>query len=236
MIDADRLPVRPFTQQDTIRLISTAHIDEPAMAPLADDADELAFLEEIEGLTSLRRASALPLPSGVRNDELLTERDGDGWTYVNAAFCYTRATGNRFNGPERGAWYACWGETAIETALAEVSWYLTRELEATGVYDNITRYRELVAGFTSRFHDLRSLADTDLFSGEPEDANPLGQALAQSILNNDGRGVVFNSVRRAGGQCVAAFRPHLVQNIRQGNTWVLKWTGCPDPEISAQDV
>lgn len=202
------------------------------MAPLADDIDELAFLEEIEGLTSLRQASGLPLPSGVRADELLTERDGYGWTYVNAAFCYTRATGNRFNGPERGAWYACWGAAAVETALAEVSWHLRRELEATGVYDNISNYRELLAGFTSGFHDLRNLADTNLFSREPDESYPAGQALAQSILKSGGHGVVYGSVRRAGGQCVAAFRPHLVQNIRQGDTWVLTWAGRPDPDIS----
>jgi len=71
----------------------------------------------------------------------------------NAAFCYTRATGNRFNGPERGAWYASHGYLAVETAQAEVAWHLTRELEATGVFENVTAYRELLAGFTTRLHD-----------------------------------------------------------------------------------
>ena len=98
------------------------------MAPLADDVDDLAILEEIEGLTSARLALNLPIPGGLNPAELLTEVDGFGWTYVNAAFCYTRTTGNRFNGPDRGAWYASHGQNATETAQAEVAWQYPRAL------------------------------------------------------------------------------------------------------------
>ena len=54
MIRASDLAQVEFTDPKTVRLISSAYIDEPAMAPLADDDDELAILEEIEGLTSAR--------------------------------------------------------------------------------------------------------------------------------------------------------------------------------------
>lgn len=232
MIDPGDLETVSFTQSDTIRLISTAYIDEPALSPLVDDDDDLGFIEAIEGLTSSRRGTGIPLPAGVVSEELLTEADGYGWTYVNAAFCYTRATGNRFNGPDRGAWYAAWDDHANRTALAEVSWHLTRELEATGVFENITSYRELIAGFTSQFHDLRAVEDAELFSEDPQTAYPVGQTLARAILQNGGNGVLYPSVRRHGGLCAAAFRPRLVQNIRQGNTWLLEWTGDPAPNMS----
>ena len=62
-------------------------------------------------------------------------------------------TGNRFNAPERGSWYASDGDLAFGSAQAEVAWHLTRELEATGVFENVTAYRELLAGFTTRLHD-----------------------------------------------------------------------------------
>ena len=110
MIRAEDLDQVDFTDPTTVRLISTAYIDEPAIAPLADDEGDLAILEEIEGLTSARRTVALPVPGGLDPAELLTAAAGYGWTYINAAFCYTRATGNRFNGPERGAWY---GDDAV---------------------------------------------------------------------------------------------------------------------------
>ena len=79
------------------------------MEPLVEDLADLSLLAEVEGMTSRRQGLGMPLPAGVAREELLSELHGYGWTYVNAAFCYTRATGNRFNGPERGAWYAAWG-------------------------------------------------------------------------------------------------------------------------------
>ena len=85
MIDVASVPTIPFNQPDTVRLISTAYIDEPAMAPMADDQGELEFLEELEGLTSARRRGDVMLPPGVYPDELLTDRHGYGWSYVNAA-------------------------------------------------------------------------------------------------------------------------------------------------------
>ena len=53
-------------------------------------------------MTSRQQGLGMPLPAGVAREEPLSELHGYGWTYVNAAFCYTRATGNRFNGTERG--------------------------------------------------------------------------------------------------------------------------------------
>lgn len=232
MIRAADLPVRPFADPATIRLISTAYIDEPAMAPLVDDAGDLAVLEALEGLTSARRMPRLPVPDGLQPDELLTEADGYGWTHVNAAFCYTRLTGNRFNGPERGAWYAAHGPDAAATAKAEVCWHLTRELEAVGVFDNKTAYRELVAGFAARFGDLRGFEDAEELADDPVIAYPAGQALAREMLGAGGNGLLYPSARRPGGECLVAFRPRLVQDVRQGETWLFEWSGGPVPSIA----
>lgn len=233
MINARDLVVTDIVQPSTIRLLSTAYIDEPAMAPLADDAEDLAFLEMIEGLTSVRQVQIAPLPSGLHEDELLTELHGYGWNYVNAAFCYTRADGNRFNGPERGAWYAAFGDQAQATSHAEVAWHLTRELEATGIFENITSYRELIAGFMGPFHDLRPLPlDADLLSPDKATAYPQGQAIARDVLAQGGNGMIYPSVRHEGGQCLAALRLNLVQNVRQGDTWDFEWSGDPSPEIT----
>ncbi|MCA1299392.1 RES family NAD+ phosphorylase [Stappia indica] len=231
MTDRQDIPQTDFTDPDTIRLIATAHIDEPAMAPLADTAEDLAVLEALEGLTSRRRALAMPLPAGLLPEELLTEAHGYGWSYINAAFCYTRTTGNRFNGPERGAWYATFGPNAGPTARAEVAWHLTRELDATGIYDNVTCYRELHAGFTTRMHDLRGFAGAPFLDPDPETAYPAGQTLAQGLRQTGSAGVLYPSARGNQGLCLAAFRPNLVQNIRQGATWCFTWAGERTPAM-----
>ena len=234
-MDVSSLPVREFTDPATIRLISTACINEPALAPLADTDAERAILEEIEGLTSARRTMAMPRPPGIAAEELLTEAHGYGWTLVNAAFCYARATGNRFSGPERGAWYAAHGPGAAETAQQEVAFHLTRELDATGVYQNVTAYRELVAGFTARFHDVEREGGAAFLSPDVRVGYPAGQGLARAILERGGNGVLYPSVRHEGGQCLAAFRPFLVQNVRPGKTWRFAWGGERDPEIVVSD-
>ena len=232
MIRASDLDVVEFTDPAAIRLISTAYINEPAMAPLADDEDELAILEEIEGLTSARQTLTLPMPGGLNPAELLTEADGYGWSYVNAAFCYTRATGNRFNGPDRGAWYASYGQRAVETAQAEVAWHLTSELEATGNFENITAYRELIAGFTAQFHDLDGRAGEGALNPLPAAAYPIGQALARDVLESGGNGLLYPSARNDEGLCLVALRPQMIQNVRQGDTWEFVWAGDPTPQIS----
>lgn len=229
MIDPAAIPTRAIVEPDTIRLVSTAYIDEPAMAPLADSDADLAFLADIEGLTSQRRG--LVVPNGVDPSELLTERAGYGWTYVNAAFCHTRPTGNRFNDSERGAWYAAVGQDAVSTAQSEVAWHLTRELTATGILENTTSYRALIASFLTTLHDLTAFADQAFLNAEIETGYPAGQALARTLRAMESNGLLYPSVRRDGGTCLAAFRPHLVQNIRQGDTWIFTWHGKPEPTI-----
>ena len=231
MIRVADLPVREVVEPATVRLVTAGYLDKPAMALLADDPSEFAILEEIEGLTSARAPASPTVPSGIQPGELLTEADGYGWAYVNAAFCHTRPTGNRFNGPERGAWYASYGNKATDTAKAEVAWHLTRELRATGIYENITTYRELLAGFMTRFHDLGERTDDVIYSEDPEAAYPAGPALARDILASGGNGVLYPSARYEGGRCLAALRPNLVHNIREGEAWVFRWAGSAEVEI-----
>ncbi|GGA48117.1 RES family NAD+ phosphorylase [Pelagibacterium lentulum] len=227
-----QLPQRDFAEPDTIRLISTAYIAEPAMAPLADDPTELSILEEIETLTSARHTPHLPLPFGITQDELVTAAHGFGWTYINAAFCYTRAGGNRFNGEERGAWYAAYGQAAVKTAQAEVAWHLTQELIATATFENLTAYRELRAGFSTRVHDASAFASEPFLDPDPSVAYPHGQALARTLLTQKSSGLVYPSVRFDGGECLAVFRPAIIQNIRLGDCWHFEWSGSPQPTIS----
>lgn len=233
MIDVSRIPVREFFEATTTRLISTAYIDEPALAPLADDEDELAFLEELEGQSSSRRGLPEFIPPGVHPDELVTEHHGYGWTYINAAFCHTRESGNRFNGPDRGAWYATWGDARVETAQSEVAWHLTQELKATGVYENVTSYRELNASFATALHELGGVGFEAELEPDPAIGYPTGQRLASQLLAEGSNGLLFPSVRRVGGSCLAAFRPHQIQNVRQGDTWFFEWADDPEPTITA---
>jgi hypothetical protein len=155
-----------------------------------------------------------------------------GHTFINAAFCHTRPGGNRFNGDDRGAWYCGF---SAETSLGEVSYHLTRELDAIGRFENVTDYAELIADFFGSFHDLRGMNKTDepALHADPAIGYPAGQALAVRLRKEaDSPGIVYPSLRYAGGTCLVAFRPDLIQSLRQGGIWRLEWQGTPTPSIT----
>lgn len=222
-----------FTDPATIRLISTAYIDEPAVKPLCDDEDDVEILNRLEALTSAR-LSPLALPAGVNPAELLNESFGYGWSLINAAFCHARPPGNRFNTEDRGAWYCAFGETALETCQAEIVYHRTRALADAGIFHDIGAYRELIAGFTCRFHDVRGETGPACLGPDPALAYPAGQALAATIFSGGGNGLIYPSARHPSGECIAVFRPAVIQNIRQGRTITFEWKGSPEPTILSE--
>lgn len=231
-LEASALPVTEFVDASTIRLISTAYIDEPALNPLADDEHQLAILTALEGMTSAR-LSRVALPIGVSSSELLNPSFGYGWTYINAAFCHARPPGNRFNDGDRGAWYCAFGPSAADTCQAEIIFHRTRALREAGSFIDRGAYRQLLAGFVSSFNDLRGHPLETCLNADPEIAYPAGQALANGILKQGGNGVIYPSVRHAGGNCLAVFRPSVIQNLRQGQTVVFEWNGSETPRVIA---
>ena len=222
-------PVIDLARRDTVRLISTGRLKAPVLQPLAESPDALEQLASLESVTNARlqtQDSGLP---GLHPRELVFGRPG--YTFINAAFTYTRPGGNRFNDEGRGAWY---GAFAVRTSLAEVSYHLTRELEAIGRFENVTDYAELIADFVGLFHNLRAAdpARETALHPDPAIGYPAGQALARRLRTEEAsNGILYPSVRDPGGFCLVAFRPDLVQNLRQGGIWRLKWQGTPVPEV-----
>jgi hypothetical protein len=223
-------PTVDLAQRDTVRLISTGRLKEPVLSPLAKSfgaLDDLAALESVTNGRLQAQESGLP---GLDPRELVFGRAG--YTFINAAFTHTRPGGNRFNDENRGAWYC--GFTA-ETSLGEVSYHLTRELEAIGRFENVTDYAELLADFHGPFHDLRRVdrSSEPALSNDAGVAYPAGQTLANRLRKEAAsNGIVYPSARHAGGVCLVAFQPDLVQNLRQGGIWRLEWQGAPTPTMT----
>ena len=231
-------PLRSVLARDTIRLIPTGRLKAPVLAPLAAGARALDDLAALEGVTNARlQAASTGLP-GLDPRELAFGRAND--SFINAAFTHVRPGGNRFNDERRGAWYCAFD---VQTSLGEVAFHLTRELDAIGRYQNQTDYAEMIADFVGPFHDLTGFGMA-LPSLAPEIASayPAGQALARRLREPEAEhpdgagpasnGLVYPSVRCPGGTCLVAFRPGLVQNLRQGGIWRLRWTGGRTPSVS----
>lgn len=225
-------PTVDVAQRDTVRLISTGRLKDPVLLPLAANHGALEDLAALESVTNGRLiAQETGLPE-LDPRELVFGRAG--YTFINAAFTHTRPGGNRFNDDNRGAWYCAY---EVQTAIGEVSYHLTRELEAIGRFENVTDYAELIADFFGAFHDLRAsdVSDDRVLQADPAIAYPAGQSLAKRLRAEvASNGIVYPSIRHATGTCLVAFRPDLVQNLRQGGIWRLEWQGGPSPTVTQQ--
>lgn len=211
----------------TVRLVSSARLRDPVLLALAAEED-LAALAEIEGATSGRLIAEARGHGALSPHELV--HGVPHAAHINAAFAYARPRAlNRFNGPERGAWYAA---LDVETCLAEVAFHLTRFLENTGVYEAVADYAELFASFAGEFLDLRHAPDHPALDPDPANGYPEGNRLADAALSQGLNGILYPSVRHAGGTCIAALVPHAVQSVAQGDMWQLTWAGSPEPQAA----
>jgi RES domain-containing protein len=219
-------------QRDTVRLISTGRLKDPVLLPLAANHGALEDLAALESVTNGRLIAQETGLAELDPRELVFGRAG--YTFINAAFTHTRPGGNRFNDDNRGAWYCAY---EVQTAIGEVTYHLTREFEAIGRFENVTDYAESVADFFGAFHDLRTvgIGDDPVLHTDPAIAYPAGQSLAKRLRTEAAsNGLVYPSIRHPTGTCLVAFRPDLVQNLRQGGIWRLEWQGGPSPTVTRQ--
>jgi hypothetical protein len=221
--------IAPINDRALVRLIPETRHKPPVLRGLVDTDEEAAVLAEIEGETSARLiAEREGSPALDRRELAFARRARDlqlyGQTHINAAFAYTRATGNRFNAGDRGAWYCAWH---VLTSAAEVGFHRTRELGYIGRFEDEARYVELLADFIGDFPDLHGIAHTAL-NPDPDIGYPAGQALAANLRGKGHRGLIYPSVRHPEGRCFVAFDPGIIQNVRPGASWTLVWRGTPD--------
>jgi hypothetical protein len=221
-------PLRRIRQADTHRLVPSRHLHrgDSALTRIADDDTHLGAIFELDDATNDRLAGERGWLPGIGPDELLA-----GVPYasiVNAAFAHAHPLGSRFNGPDRGAWYAGF---ELETAHAEVAFHKSIELAEIGWPDESVTYDDYLADFNADFHDLGGARE--FRAALDPDSYVASQRLAASLLREGSLGVVYPSVRRTGGTCVACFRPALVASVRKGRTWRLTWSAGAGPVIEA---
>ncbi len=191
----------------TIRLI-------PSRFPPIAAFDLVASPEDLEAVMELE---------GWTNDRLVMERldrlPRDEWVFgvpnasiVMASFLHASPDGMRFNTGALGAWYAA---LAVATAAAEVAHHLRREAVFRRQREIRRRYRTYSARLHGAYVDLR---DPD--AGHRDALDPASHAASQrigeTIRAGAHAGIIYDSVRHAGGTCVVAYRPRNVRDVTVG--------------------
>lgn len=223
---ANALPlVSDISFKNTSRLIQSKYSvnEESVLSRLAPNNEVLHHGFEVESRTNDRLIADLGGLPGITPHELVANVPYA--SIINAAFTHARPEGSRFNGPDRGAWYAA---KSIKVSQAEVAYHQTVALSEVGRFNDEVTYDEYLADFSGEFH---SLLNTKRFSAALDpNSYKASQRLAAELLAKGSLGIVYPSVRAA-GICLACFRPALVTHVRKNRTFKFSWTGTPKPTI-----
>ena len=184
---------------------------------IASPADlDVAFA--IEGLTNPRLRQDLGQLSLVPPEDRIT---GPGATMVMAAFTHPNPLGSRFSDGSYGVYY---GAESFETAVAEVSHHRGRFLARTTEPAIDIDLRWIEADLHAPLHDLRGLRER-LPAVYAPDHYGASQLLGRRLRLAGSDGVVYDSVRRPGGQCAAVFRPKVLSAAAARGHIGLHWDG-----------
>lgn len=187
---------------------------------IADPAD-LDAVFAIEAMTNPRlreEAGALKL---VPKERRIC---GPGSTPVMAAFTHLNPEGSRFSDGTWGVFYAA---HSLATAVEETAYHRERFLEATSETACEIQMRCYRTRIDNKLHDIRGgwLAEHD-----PQ-SYVASVALARQLRDAGSNGIVFDSARHAGGECVAAFHPDVVAPCVQAQHLIYRWDGSTIAQV-----
>lgn len=214
-------------EHDTHRLIPSRYRPrgESVLALIADNDTHLEDIFDLDHATNERLRAEHDLAPGIGVHELVF--GVPHFRVVNAAFTHAHPLGSRFNGPDRGAWYSA---RDVTTAQAEVAFHKTLDLAEISRFEDQVTYDDYLSDVGAELHDLRGGGRAFAKYLAP-DSYVASQALAERLLAAEALGVIYPSVRDAGGTCIACFRPAIVGNVRRATTYQFTWDGDPTPTI-----
>ncbi len=232
LLSPEDLPVSALAWTPCHRLIASRY-------PTVGLYDEIARPEDldvvfaIEALTNPRVRQDLGALSLVPPADRVS---GPGATLVMAAFTHLNPEGSRFSDGSYGVYYAA---DTLNTAVAEVSHHRARFLVRTAEPEIDVDLRWIQADLCQPAHDLRAAAWPTTATGAGTSAQrsaslsaiyhpehyAAGQALGRALRAAGSPALAYDSVRLAGGQCVAVFVPRALANARPAGHLSLHWDG-----------
>lgn len=182
------------------------------------DPADLEAVITVESMTNDR------LRDEVGNLQLVPDDDrisGPGTSHIMAAFTHLNPAGSRFSDGTYGVYYAA---SALETAVSETIYHREQFMRATSEPQMELDMRVLLANLEQQLHDIRGMQTEHATVYSPDDYIA-AQALGRNIRAQNAWGIVYDSVRHSGGECVSVFRPPALSNCRQERHLCYIWDG-----------
>jgi hypothetical protein len=153
---------------------------------------------------------------------------GPGTTPVMAAFTHLNPEGSRFSDGTWGVFYAA---HSVATAVEETVYHRELFLATTAEPACDIEMRCYRTSIQARLHDLRggwkAVHDPGNYAA--------GMALARRLRSHGSDGIVYDSVRHQGGECVAVFYPDRVAPCVQAQHLMYRWDGTRIAQVLTVD-
>lgn len=185
------------------------------------DPDDLEAVYYVESLTNPRLREEMGQIALVAREDRIA---GPGTAPIMAAFTHLNPSGSRFTNGEYGVYYAA---NSQQTAIAETVFHVARLAEESSDPPTSFVMRVYIGRLNKRpYHDLRGKAAQfpEWFDPDPRRYGP-AQALGAQLREAGSWGILYDSVRDAKGQCVAAFRPPALGVVHQAAHLAYCWDG-----------
>lgn len=181
-------------------------------------SSELEELLAVEALTNPRVYEEAGDLRKTRPEDRIT---GPGATPIMASFAYTGPS--RFSDGTFGVYYAAHDD---ETAIAESLYHTEKRLREWREPSIDVDKRIYAADVRGRFDDVRARKGRGRMGLSDPSSYAASQRYARRLYEkNELDGVVYRSVRRLEGECVAVFRPRSVSNCRVHRYVQFRWDG-----------
>lgn len=207
-------PLKRIRWQRAYRIVASRFPPVGVFDAIADPKD-LDALYAIEALTNPRLREEWGELANVPRERRVS---GPGTTPLMAAFTHINPEGSRFSDGNYGVLYL---SHEFETAIEETVFHRERFLAATHEPLIDVTMRSYVSVVHGPLHDLRGgwKAEHDPYS------YAASRKLGARLRSHDSNGLVYDSVRKRGGQCAALFYPDLASPCVQGKHLIYRWDG-----------
>jgi len=180
--------------------------------------EDFDALYALEAMTNDRLRDEVGEISLVPPDERLF---GPGSTCIMAAFTHPNPQGSRFSDGSYGVFYCA---RKRDTAIAEIRHHSTLFMQATAEPPMRLQMRLYTVQARGTAADLREASRGDPRIVDPDDYG-YAQGIGRSLRTAGAQGILYPSVRHAGGECLAALRTGIVKNCLHAAYLEYHWNG-----------
>ncbi|HEX5125389.1 MAG TPA: RES family NAD+ phosphorylase [Rhodocyclaceae bacterium] len=210
-------PVVHINWNPAYRIIPTRY---PAINVFDRVASAVDFdaLFALEGLTNDHMRNELGQIELVPPEERLF---GLGTGPIMSAFTHPNPQGSRFSDGSYGVFYCAHDK---DTSIAETAYHSALFMRATLEPPMRLQMRLYTVRAKGEITDLRDAIQNDQALVHP-DRYAHAQAVGRRLREEGVNGAVYPSVRRPGGECLAAFRPRLLSHCMHKAYYEYEWNG-----------